>query len=76
MFWLDEFRYYANSIGDVTVKMAKARMNYSYEYLGNEQKLVRTPLTERCFLTLTQVSLLFINYLIKAWELQTFLTYS
>ncbi|CAG9772440.1 unnamed protein product [Ceutorhynchus assimilis] len=52
--WQKQLRYYTNSVGDVTVKMAKARINYSYEYLGNEQKLVRTPLTERCFLTLTQ----------------------
>ncbi|XP_066245842.1 cytoplasmic dynein 2 heavy chain 1 [Euwallacea similis] len=52
--WQKQLRYYSNSVGDVTVKMAKARMSYSYEYLGNEQKLVRTPLTERCFLTLTQ----------------------
>ncbi|XP_050308266.1 cytoplasmic dynein 2 heavy chain 1-like [Anthonomus grandis grandis] len=52
--WQKQLRYYANSVGDVTVKMGKARMNYSYEYLGNDPKLVRTPLTERCFLTLTQ----------------------
>lgn len=48
-------RYYTNSTGEVTIKMANARMEYSYEYLGNAPKLVRTPLTDRCFLVLTQV---------------------
>lgn len=53
--WQKQLRYYSNSMGEVTVKMANARMEYSYEYLGNAAKLVRTPLTDRCFLTLTQV---------------------
>ncbi|XP_060532310.1 cytoplasmic dynein 2 heavy chain 1 isoform X2 [Cylas formicarius] len=52
--WQKQLRFYSNSLGDVTVKMANSRMEYSYEYLGNLQKLVRTPLTEKCFLTLTQ----------------------
>uniref|UniRef100_A0A6P7FU93 Cytoplasmic dynein 2 heavy chain 1 n=1 Tax=Diabrotica virgifera virgifera TaxID=50390 RepID=A0A6P7FU93_DIAVI len=52
--WQKQLRYYSNSIGEVTVKMANARMEYSYEYLGNAAKLVRTPLTDKCFLTLTQ----------------------
>ncbi|XP_074038391.1 dynein cytoplasmic heavy chain beethoven [Leptinotarsa decemlineata] len=52
--WQKQLRYYANSVGEVTVKMANARVEYSYEYLGNAPKLVRTPLTDRCFLTLTQ----------------------
>ncbi|CAG9863949.1 unnamed protein product [Phyllotreta striolata] len=52
--WQKQLRYYSNSTGEVTVKMANARMDYSYEYLGNAAKLVRTPLTEKCFLTLTQ----------------------
>lgn len=55
------FRYYSNSSGDVTVKMANAILQYSYEYLGNAQKLVRTNLTEKCFLTLTQVSKLVLD---------------
>ncbi|KAL1506398.1 hypothetical protein ABEB36_005769 [Hypothenemus hampei] len=52
--WQKQLRYYSHGTGEVTIRMGKAKMNYSYEYLGNEQKLVRTPLTERCFLTLTQ----------------------
>ncbi|KRT83669.1 hypothetical protein AMK59_3304, partial [Oryctes borbonicus] len=50
--WQKQLRFYVkSSAGDVTVKMANAEMEYSFEYLGNGQKLVRTPLTERCFLT-------------------------
>lgn len=59
--WQKQLRFYSKSTtGDVIVKMANTEMEYSFEYLGNGQKLVRTPLTERCFLTLTQVRILFI----------------
>ncbi|KAI9745692.1 MAG: Dynein heavy chain, cytoplasmic [Claussenomyces sp. TS43310] len=56
--WLIQMRYVYKAEGDymqrLHVKMANAKLNYGFEYLGVAERLVRTPLTDRCFLTLTQ----------------------
>lgn len=52
--WLQQIKYYMNANQTVVVKMVYAEFDYSYEFLGNPNKLVNTKLTHNCYLTLTQ----------------------
>eukprot|EP01035_Chromulina_nebulosa_P017680 gene17680-23270_t len=58
--WVYHLRYYwlNNSAGDLlkrlSICMSNASFFYGFEYLGISERLVQTPLTERCYLTLTQ----------------------
>ncbi|KAL8769492.1 MAG: hypothetical protein Q9209_004553 [Squamulea sp. 1 TL-2023] len=56
--WLLQMRYVYDPnqeyVNRLRIKMANADLAYGFEYLGIPGRLVRTPLTDRCFLTLTQ----------------------
>jgi len=50
--WQMQLRYYMEG-EDVVVRQVNAHFNYAYEYLGAQSRLVVTPMTDRCYLTLT-----------------------
>ena len=52
--WSKHLRYEWDDHSNVcTVMQSDAHINYGYEYLGCSPRLVITPLTDRCYLTLT-----------------------
>ncbi|CAM9242548.1 unnamed protein product, partial [Chrysoparadoxa australica] len=57
--WLCHLRFYLNpqetdTLQRLRINMADAAFFYGFEYLGIGERLVQTPLTDRCYLTLTQ----------------------
>ncbi|GAB9467560.1 hypothetical protein Gpo141_00004900 [Globisporangium polare] len=58
--WQSQLRYYVANVStstgtkrEVHIKICDFRSFYSYEYSGNCGRLVITPLTDRCYVTLT-----------------------
>lgn len=57
--WLYHLRFYwssdaSNIMERLCIRMSNASFFYGFEYLGIGERLVQTPLTDRCYLTLTQ----------------------
>ena len=52
--WSKQLRFYLDGKGMARVRMVGAEFAYTYEYQGNYEKLVHTPLSDKCYLVLTQ----------------------
>ncbi len=53
--WTSQLRFFmekSNDYGTCNVKQTYCQLSYGYEYQGNNGRLVVTPLTDRCILTL------------------------
>ena len=59
--WQSQLRHrWDLKVKDCFGNICDAQFRYDYEYLGCTPRLVITPLTDRCYITLTQVILLYI----------------
>lgn len=46
--WLSQMRYYDHE-DTIDIEMITSKLTYGYEYIGNLDHLVVTPLTDRCY---------------------------
>jgi len=60
--WQQQLRFYwLNATMDTEIRICDFRTRYFYEWIGNTGRLVITPLTDRCYVTLTMGLRLFLG---------------
>lgn len=60
--WQQQLRFiWRQENYDVDIRITDFRSKYSYEWIGNTGRLVITPLTDRCYITLTMALRLFLG---------------
>ncbi|XP_025195967.1 dynein heavy chain 2, axonemal [Melanaphis sacchari] len=58
--WMSQLRFYWDKKdNELTIRQTNTEQQYGYEYLGNSGRLVITPLTDRCYITMTTALNLF-----------------
>eukprot|EP00466_Bigelowiella_natans_P011733 jgi/Bigna1/49976/estExt_Genewise1.C_620014 len=53
--WESQLRFYwERKVDDIRIRQCTGNFSFGYEYMGQDGRLVITPLTDRCYMTLTQ----------------------
>jgi hypothetical protein len=56
--WESQLRFYwVNDPDELMIRQCSGEFGYGYEYMGLNGRLVITPLTDRIYLTITQVEI-------------------
>ena len=67
--WESQLRFYWDQLPDeLMVRQCTGEFGYGYEYMGLNGRLVITPLTDRIYLTITQVSIVFFAQCVSGRE--------
>lgn len=53
--WMKQLKYYweEDGVDDIRIRQVSATLPYGYEFMGPTSRLVITPLTDKCWITIT-----------------------